>query len=148
MRDDEQNEFDIAENLRNMTIDNFKYRSYNPGAIKLLRPTQSINRLIGASTNANSSKLGGTNKTIASDFAQTLQDALGLNNVGLPKRVKLRGGVSEMKPNYNALMTDQSFRNINHQSQNLEKKRHGRNMTLLDGVASHTNLFDQPKFNA
>ena len=32
-------------------IDSFKYRHYNPGALKLLKPTQSINKLIGQTLN-------------------------------------------------------------------------------------------------
>lgn len=46
----ERNEFEINKyvaNMSNMTIDTIKYRHYNPTALKLLRPTNSINKLLG-----------------------------------------------------------------------------------------------------
>ena len=46
----ERNELEINQyvaNMSNMTIDSMKYRHYNPTALKLLRPTNSINKLLG-----------------------------------------------------------------------------------------------------
>lgn len=46
----ERKEFDISQyvkNMSNMTVENMQYRHYNPTALKLLRPTNSINKLIG-----------------------------------------------------------------------------------------------------
>ena len=46
----ERKEYDInqyVKNMSNMTVENMQYRHYNPTALKLLRPTNSINKLIG-----------------------------------------------------------------------------------------------------
>ena len=56
----ERNEKAIQDFLRNpQRSGNFQYRAYNPMALKLLKPTQSINRLIGQS-NVASRKFGTT----------------------------------------------------------------------------------------
>lgn len=50
LRNWERQELEINEyvkNMSNMTISNMYYRHYNPTALKLLKPTQSINKLLG-----------------------------------------------------------------------------------------------------
>ena len=46
MKTHEDNELEIQQTMQNNTIENFKYRNYNAEALKLLKPTLSINKLV------------------------------------------------------------------------------------------------------
>ena len=50
LRNWERQELEInqyVQDMSNMTINNMLYRHYNPTALKLLKPTHSINKLLG-----------------------------------------------------------------------------------------------------
>lgn len=51
MKASEENEAEIQESIQKAKPNgDYSYRNYNPAALKLLRPTLSINKLIGQTT--------------------------------------------------------------------------------------------------
>ena len=46
MKDHEEHEQEIHNEIMTNTVDNFKYRNYNEKALDLLKPTLCINKLV------------------------------------------------------------------------------------------------------
>jgi len=46
MNNQDEQEAEIHTAMQNNTIENFKYRNYNPEALNLLKPTLSIGKLV------------------------------------------------------------------------------------------------------
>ena len=84
----ERQELEIMSYVKDQyNIDNFEYRNYNPNTLKLLKPTTSINRLIGSTLNVG---LGNTSTDAATrSNIKTNQSLFQYSNVDYNSKPKL-----------------------------------------------------------